>query len=56
MGGLAKRLVLRAIRPYSAHEDNFDGAVATSIAELTRATEHHASVLKALERRLDEGG
>jgi SAM-dependent methyltransferase len=47
---LAKRLVLRAIRPYSAHEDNFDNAVAASIAELTRAVDHHASALKELER------
>jgi SAM-dependent methyltransferase len=51
---LAKRLVLRLMRPYIAHEDKFDDAVATSIAELTQATEHHASVIRAVERRLDE--
>jgi hypothetical protein len=53
---LARRLVLRAIRPYSAHEDDFDDAVAASIAELSRASDHHAAALKALEHRLDERG
>ena len=52
--GLARQLVLRAIRPYTAHEDKFDDAVATTIGELTRATEHHAAALEALERRLHE--
>jgi SAM-dependent methyltransferase len=52
--GLARKAVLRTIRPYSAHEDRFDDAVVTSIAELTRATDHHAAVLEALQERLDE--
>jgi hypothetical protein len=53
---LARQAALRAIRPYSAHEDKFDDAVATSIAELTRATDHQAAALEALERRLDAQG
>jgi SAM-dependent methyltransferase len=53
---LARRAALRAIRPYSAHEDKFDDAVATSIAELSRAADHHAAALKDLEHRLDEQG
>lgn len=51
---LARRAVLRTIRPYSTHQDKFDDAVATSIAELTRATDHHTTVLETLKRRLDE--
>jgi hypothetical protein len=49
-----RQLVLRAIRPYTAHEDKFDDAVATTIGELTRATDHDAAALEALERRLHE--
>jgi SAM-dependent methyltransferase len=56
IGRLARSLVLRAMRPYSAHEDSFDTAVAASIAELTRATDHQASLLQALENRHGEGG
>jgi SAM-dependent methyltransferase len=51
---LGRRILLRAIRPYIAHEDNFDEAVATSISELARATEHHRSVLKSLQQRQNE--
>jgi hypothetical protein len=46
--------VLLAIRPDTAHEDKFDDAVAASIAELTKATDHHAAMLKALQRGTDE--
>ncbi len=49
--GIARQLVLRAIRPYTAHEDRFDEAVVTSIAELTRASDHHTAILKELELR-----
>jgi hypothetical protein len=51
LGDWARRLVLRAILPYTAHEDRFDEAVVASIAELTRATERHSRLLKALEGR-----
>jgi hypothetical protein len=53
---LAKRFVLRAIRPYSAHEDRFDDAVATSVDELTRLATDSASRLAEVERRLDAAG
>jgi len=46
---LARRLVLRVIRPYTVHEDKFDEAVATSIAELTRVSDHYGSVLAQLQ-------
>ena len=49
LGALARRLVLRAIRPYTAHEEKFDEAVAESIAELTRASDRHDSRLRDLE-------
>jgi SAM-dependent methyltransferase len=51
---LARNLVLRAIRPYTVHEDKFDDAVAASIADLTNATDHHASVLRDLQRGAGE--
>jgi hypothetical protein len=47
---LARSLALRAMRPYSAHEDSVDDAVATTITELTRVTKHHAELLKALTK------
>ena len=50
-GELARRWVLRAIRPYSAHEDRFDEAVAASITELNRATDYQAYALRKLGRR-----
>jgi SAM-dependent methyltransferase len=46
---LARRAVLRAIRPYTVHQDSFDEAVATSIDELTRAVNECASNLRRLE-------
>jgi SAM-dependent methyltransferase len=54
VGDAARRLVLRAIRPYTAHEDNFDVAVVSSIAELTRASQSHSALLKEIERRTDD--
>jgi hypothetical protein len=46
---------VRALRPYSAHEDTFDEAVAASIAELGRITDHHASsLLRTLDRRVGD--
>lgn len=50
----ARHSVLRAIRPYTIHEDAFDDAVATSISDLARATEMQASLTRDLQRRLDE--
>jgi hypothetical protein len=44
------------MRPYSAHEDNFDDAVAASIAELTQSIDHHAALLNALDDRLQDRG
>jgi SAM-dependent methyltransferase len=52
--GFARRMLLRALRPYSAHEDRFDSAVATSIAELTRASDDHATRLDALEQGVSD--
>lgn len=52
----ARRLVLRALRPYIFHEDNIDAAVATSIAELTRVTDRHTAVLEGLEGERDAAG
>jgi SAM-dependent methyltransferase len=54
LGDIARRLVLRALRPYTAHEDRFDTAVATSITELTRSSDHYRSQIAALEKRLGE--
>jgi SAM-dependent methyltransferase len=54
LGRLGRRLALRAIRPYSAHEDSFDDAVAASLTELTRTAEQHRAALEAIERRLDD--
>jgi SAM-dependent methyltransferase len=51
--GLARRLVLRGLRPYSLHEDKFDDAVSRSIAELTRISARHATEIDALNRRLN---
>jgi hypothetical protein len=45
---------VRALRPYSAHKDTFDKAVAASIAELGRITDHHASLLGTLDRRVGD--
>jgi hypothetical protein len=44
------------MRPYTFHQDNFDDAVATSIAELTRVTDHHTAVLEALDRERGTAG
>jgi SAM-dependent methyltransferase len=49
--GLARRWLLRTLRPYTVHEDRFDSAVATSIAELARMADDHAQRLDALEHR-----
>lgn len=38
-GKLARRLALRAMRPYSAHEDDFDRAVIHAIGKLEKAVE-----------------
>ncbi len=43
-GALARRAVLRLLRPYTAHEDRFDDAVTDAIRE-------HERRLEALERR-----
>jgi SAM-dependent methyltransferase len=56
VGKFARSLVLRGMRPYSAHEDNFDDAVAASIAELTQSVDHHTSLLQALDERPREPG
>jgi SAM-dependent methyltransferase len=50
IGRIARRAVLRMMRPYTAHEDNFDDAVATSVTELGRAVEQHADALRHLQR------
>jgi SAM-dependent methyltransferase len=55
-GKFARRLALRAMRPYSAHEDSFDDAVAATIVELARATDHHAALLRALDKQTQTDG
>jgi hypothetical protein len=50
---LVRRAMLRAMRPYTAHQDNVNAAVAASIEELTRAREHHAQLLDRLEESHD---
>ncbi len=49
--GVLRRLLLRALRPYTAHEDKLDEAVARSIADLTAASDEHEARLQELERR-----
>jgi SAM-dependent methyltransferase len=49
-GKLARRLALRLMRPYSAHQDNFDVAVARVIGDLAKTAEEHEARLEALER------
>jgi SAM-dependent methyltransferase len=49
LGQLARVLLLRAMRPYSTHEDGFDEAVVASIAELARATDHQSVLLERLD-------
>ena len=56
MRGLTRRAILRAIRPYTAHEDNFDDAVAASIDDLTRAVDEQASVLRRLQNSAEDAG
>ena len=56
MRGLTRRVILRAIRPYTAHEDNFDDAVAASIDDLTRAVDEQASVLRRLQNSAEDAG
>jgi Methyltransferase domain len=55
LGRLARKVVLRLLRPYSAHEDNFDEAVASSLVELRQVAESHAERLRELEHRLSDG-
>jgi SAM-dependent methyltransferase len=50
---LAKQAVLRAIRPYTVHEDAFDEAVAKSLAEISRVADRHERMLDALMRRFE---
>jgi SAM-dependent methyltransferase len=50
VGKLARRFALRAMRPYTAHEDRVDDAVAAAVGELSRVTARHAARLKALEK------
>ncbi len=48
LGRLLRAVILRCLRPYTAHEDRFDEAVAASITELARATDYHSTQLEAL--------
>ena len=54
VGRLSPTAIIRLLRPYSAHEDDIDAAVATSIGDLTRALNTQAERIEALDRRLDE--
>jgi SAM-dependent methyltransferase len=54
-GQIVRRAALRAMRPYSAHEDRFDATIAAAIAEIAEATREQAARLEALERRVDDG-
>jgi hypothetical protein len=42
---------LRAIRPYTLHQDRFDDAVVASIEELTRASDRQTALLGELTRK-----
>ncbi len=53
-GSLLRRMILRTICPYTAHEDKFDDAVATSINELTQTVEHLGALLRRLQDRSDD--
>lgn len=48
---LLRRAMLRAIRPYTLHQDKFDDAVVASIEELTRASDHQTALLGELSRK-----
>jgi acetyltransferase-like isoleucine patch superfamily enzyme/SAM-dependent methyltransferase len=48
-GRLARRLALRMMRPYSAHQDNFNAAAMQAIVDLAEVTEDHESRLDVLE-------
>jgi SAM-dependent methyltransferase len=50
-GRLARRAVLRAIRPYTTHEDQIDDAVVASVEELMLVSEEHEARLRELESR-----
>jgi SAM-dependent methyltransferase len=52
-GALARRVVLRTLRPYTAHEQKLDEHLAATIDELARVTNDHAARIAALERRSD---
>jgi SAM-dependent methyltransferase len=54
--GFTRGAVLRAIRPYTVHEDRVDAAVEASIDELTRAVDEHVRLLRRLEDRREEDG
>jgi SAM-dependent methyltransferase len=49
--GLMRGALLRALRPYSFHEDNFDRAVAASIEDLTQSVDECARALRHLRDR-----
>jgi SAM-dependent methyltransferase len=50
-GRLARQVALRTMRPYSAHQDNFNTAATTAIEELAQAVDAQAARIAALERR-----
>jgi acetyltransferase-like isoleucine patch superfamily enzyme/SAM-dependent methyltransferase len=50
-GKLARRFALRVMRPYSAHQDNFNATTMRAIADLARAADDHEARLEELEGR-----
>jgi SAM-dependent methyltransferase len=55
-GIFARSVILRVMRPYTVHEDSFDDAVAASITDLARATDHHITELERLTEPGDSDG
>jgi SAM-dependent methyltransferase len=52
-GRLGRRLILRALRPYVAHEDAFDLHVATAVDRVAQTTADQARRLDAVERNIN---
>lgn len=52
-GAIVRKAVLRAIRPYSAHQDGFNDASVRAVERLARSIEESDARLRELERKLE---
>jgi SAM-dependent methyltransferase len=50
-GKLARRVVLRMMRPYSSHQDDFNARTVNAVEDLEQAAHNHEARLEMLERR-----